>query len=76
MYCRYMLELPRLQLCYIKVGYEGVYFSWTCFPDDSVTLCVISFLFGSGKVLRITEVNGPLIRVKIKLDENEHKVKF
>ena len=19
---------------YIKVGYEGVYFSWTCFPDD------------------------------------------
>ena len=19
---------------YIKVGYNGVYFSWTCFPDD------------------------------------------
>ena len=22
------------QFFYIKVGYEGVYFSWTCFPDD------------------------------------------
>ena len=21
------------QFCYINVGYEGVYISWTCFPD-------------------------------------------
>ena len=20
-------------VCYVKVGYEGVYISWTCFPD-------------------------------------------
>ena len=22
---------------YIKVGFKGVYFSWTCFPDVDVT---------------------------------------
>ena len=25
-------------LLYIKVGYEGVYFSWTCFPDELASL--------------------------------------
>ena len=24
------------QFWYIKVGYEGVYFSWTCFPDGTI----------------------------------------
>ena len=22
-------------ICCIKVGYEGVFIAWTCFPDDS-----------------------------------------
>ena len=25
------------QICHIKVGYKGVYFLWTCFPDDIVS---------------------------------------
>ena len=25
---------PKSQLFYIKVGYKGVYISWTCFRDD------------------------------------------
>ena len=22
------------QFCYIKVGFKGVYITWTCFPDE------------------------------------------
>ena len=25
--------IPAYPFCYIKVGFEGVYITWTCFPD-------------------------------------------
>ena len=28
------LKIGIPQFCYIKVGYKGVYITWTCFPDE------------------------------------------
>ena len=37
----------KAQFCYIKVGYEGVYFSWTCFTDDIyfalLVVCILRY---------------------------------
>ena len=27
-------SIPQFYFCYIKVGFNGVYFSWICFPDE------------------------------------------
>ena len=44
------------KLCYIKVGYEWVYFSWTCFTDASLKFHgpMLNLLFYS---LNATKVN-------------------
>ena len=39
------IPLHTPQFFYIKVGFKGVYFSWTCFPDGILTPYISSFLF-------------------------------
>ena len=46
--CGYTLEPPRIplhipQFCYIKVGFKGVSIARTCFPDDCVRSCCLTF---------------------------------
>ena len=38
---------------YIKVGFKGVYFSWTCFPDERVLFSQIRVLIVARSCLRL-----------------------